>query len=197
MKDALPCDASIIPSGVDLSKFKPMNQTEARKAIGWNVTDHHVIFPYHKGHEKKRYSVAEKTVENANKALDTTVQLQHVHSADHDEMPLYYNAADALLLTSLREGSPNSVKEAMACNVPVVSTDVGDARERIGPVSNSYVCSDDSELDHALVSVLKSGERSDGREYVEEVSLERMGERIIAIYKSLLDETPHGQRATA
>lgn len=186
MKDALPCDAEIIPSGVDLSVFKPMDQTEAQDAVGWSSTDRHVLFPYSKGREKKRYPLAKQIVEQVNESFGEPVQLQLVHDVSHHEMPLYYNAADVLLLPSLREGSPNTVKEAMACNVPVVSTDVGDTRERLSPVSNSYVCAGDDDLDDALLAVLEADERSDGRAYVEEVSLERMGERIVAIYESLL-----------
>lgn len=197
MRDALPCDASIIPSGVDTSKFRPIDRAEAREAVGWEHDDRHVLFPYPRYRDKKRYPVAARTVERANEALDASIQLQQVSDAEHEEMPLYYNAADVLLLPSLREGSPNTVKEAMACNLPVVSTDVGDVRERLGPVSNSYVCSDDDELEAALVSVLETDGRSDGREYVDDVSLERMGERIVSIYESLLQETGRRREPTA
>lgn len=188
MKDALPCDATIIPSGIDMNVFRPMSRDEARKAVGWDSTKHHVLFPYPRTRDKKRYPVAKQVVENVNQQLGGSVELHEVYQVDHKEMPLYYNAADVLLLPSLREGSPNTVKEAMACNVPVVSTDVGDVRERLGPVVNSYVCSADSELEDALVSVLRSDARSDGRQYVHEVSLERMGERIMSIYESVLEE---------
>lgn len=187
MRDTLPCDAEIIPSGVDLSVFKPIDRAHARDAVGWSPTDRHVLFPYGKGREKKRYPLAKQIVEQVDEAFDDPVQLQVVQDVSHHEMPLYYNAADALLLPSLREGSPNTVKEAMACNVPVVSTDVGDTRERLGPVSNSYVCANDADLEDALLAVLEAGGRTDGRSYVEEVSLERMGERIVAIYESLLE----------
>ena len=188
MKDALPCDATIIPSGVDMSLFRPMDRTDAQEAVGWDPNDRHVIFPYHPSNEKKRYPVATRTVEGANDSFDGTIQLQVVDDADYDDMPLYYNAADVLLMPSLREGSPNTVKEAMACNLPVVSTDVGDTRTRLGPVENSHVCSTDHGLVEGVVSVLEAGERSDGREHVEDVSLERMGERIISIYESVLDD---------
>ncbi|MBX0288344.1 glycosyltransferase family 4 protein [Halomicroarcula sp. F28] len=188
MAEALPCEASILPSGVDMSLFRPMDRAEAREAVGWDSNERHVIFPYHESNEKKRHSVAVRTVEKANESVDETVRLQTVDDADFDEMPVYYNAADLLLVPSLREGSPNTVKEAMACNLPVVSTDVGDARTRLVPVTNSHVCSTDAELVDAVVSVLETGARSDGREHVEEVSLERMGERLIDIYESLLDE---------
>jgi len=193
MKDALPCDATIIPSGVDISKFKPLDSTEARDAVGWDDSARHVLFPYPPQREKKRYPLAKRTVAKVNHAVDETVRLQAVYDADHDEMPLYYNAADVLLLPSLREGSPNTVKEAMACNLPVVSTDVGDVRGRLAPVARSHVCSDDSALPDAIRSVLDSGERSDGREYVTDVRLERMGERLVDIYDSLLEESPPRQ----
>jgi teichuronic acid biosynthesis glycosyltransferase TuaC len=187
MAQALTCKPHIIPSGTDLSRFRPIDRADACRTVGWDDDRAHVVFPYPKSRTKKRYPVAKEVVEEADARIDRPVDLQVIRGVSHEEMNLYYNAADALLLPSLREGSPNTVKEAMACNLPVVSTDVGDVRERLGPVANSYVCAEDSELVEALCMVLESGERSNGREFVEEVSLERMGERIIEIYESLLD----------
>lgn len=189
MKDALPCDAEIIPSGIDMQKFRPVDRSTAQAEVGWDDSEKHVLFPYSKTQTKKRYPVAKDIVDEVDRQFDERVRLQVVDNVPHEKMYLYYNAADALLLPSLREGSPNTVKEAMACNVPVVSTDVGDVAERLGPVANSYVCLSDARLADALVSVLETGGRSDGREAVEEVSLERMGERLIAIYEELIEET--------
>lgn len=190
MKNALPCDAEIIPSGIDMSKFKPVDRDAARERVGWDKNSRHVLFPYPKGQEKKRYPVAEQIVERVNSQFNENVMIQVVDNVPHENMYLYYNAADVLLLPSLREGSPNTVKEAMACNVPVVSTDVGDVATRLDPVKHSYVCSSDEALEDALVSVLESGNRSDGREHVAELSLERMGERLISIYESVLADSP-------
>ncbi len=188
MREALPCDAEVIPSGIDMSKFKPVDRTKAQETIGWETDARHILFPYSKKQEKKRYPVAKEIVEHVNKQFESRVTLQVVDDVPHEKMYLYYNAADALILPSLREGSPNTVKEAMACDVPVVSTDVGDVATRLGPVKNSYVCASDEALEDALVSVLETGERSDGRGYVQELSLERMGERLIEIYESVLEE---------
>lgn len=188
MKRALPCDAHVIPSGVDMAKFAPMDRNEARERLGWNQEDYHVLFPYPPAQTKKRHPVAKRIVERANEAIDGNVVLKVVTDVPHERMSLYYNAADTLFVTSLREGSPNTVKEAMACNLPVISTDVGDAKGRLGPVSNSEVCPSDEALEDALISVLETGERSDGREYVEELSLQRMGEQLIEIYDSVLEE---------
>lgn len=188
MREALPCDAEVIPSGIDMTKFRPIDRTEARESIGWDTDSRHVLFPYPKKQDKKRYPVAKRIVESVDRQFDDRVTLKVVENVPHEEMYRYYNAADALLLPSLREGSPNTVKEAMACNVPVVSTDVGDVSTRLGPVENSYVCGSDEALEDALVSVLETGARSDGRGHVEELSLERMGERLISIYDSVLEE---------
>ncbi len=196
MAEALPCEAEIIPSGIDMSKFRPLEHNRTREQVGWEQNVRHVLFPYRKSQRKKRYPVAKRTVEKVNETFEAPVRLQAIDDVPHERMYLYYNASDALLLPSLREGSPNTVKEAMACNLPVVSTDVGDVRDRLRPVSNSYVCSEDSELADALLTVLQTGERSDGREYLKEVSLERMGERLIQVYKSLVDETKTPQRET-
>jgi glycosyltransferase involved in cell wall biosynthesis len=101
-------------------------------------------------------------------------------------MPSYLNAADALLLTSKREGSPNTVKEAMACNVPVVATDVGDVRQRLEGVTGSYVCQTDEELVEALACVLECEEESNGRDTIRDLSVEGMGTEIKRIYETIL-----------
>lgn len=76
---------------------------------------------------EKRYWLAQKTVN----LLVSRIQVELIvaSSGPYEQVPLYYmNACDALLLTSSHEGSPNAVKEALACNLPVVSVDVGDVR---------------------------------------------------------------------
>jgi glycosyltransferase involved in cell wall biosynthesis len=97
------------------------------------------------------------------------------------------NAADVLLVTSRWEGSPNAVKEALACNLPVVATDVGDVRERLAGVSPSYVCQSDADLVTSLVDVLSDPRPSNGRTAANEVSLSRMGDRLQHVYETVLD----------
>jgi glycosyltransferase involved in cell wall biosynthesis len=119
-------------------------------------------------------------------ALDDPVTFHSVSGVPHAEMPTYMNAADALLLTSNREGSPNTVKEAMACNLPVVATDVGDVAERLDGVSPAAVGETDAELITGLIEVLEADARSDGRDHVRDVSLESMAERIRTVYADVL-----------
>jgi glycosyltransferase involved in cell wall biosynthesis len=187
MADALGTDCHVVPHGVDLSLFRPRPQAEARAELGWADDRHHVLFPYGTRREEKDYPRAERVVAAADDRLDATVVLQQVTGLPHEVLPTYMNAADALLLTSRREGSPNSVKEALACNLPVVSTDVGDVRERLEGVTPSRVCTGDRELVEGLVAVLADGGRSDGRRAAREVSLDRMGERLLEVYRTALD----------
>jgi glycosyltransferase involved in cell wall biosynthesis len=187
MADALPVDSHVIPHGVDLRRFRPFSRRAAREAVGWSLSGSHVLFPYPVQRDVKDYPRAERVAAAARERVDGDLNLQVVHGVPHARMPLYMNAADALLLTSRREGSPNAVKEAMACNLPVVATDVGDVRERLRGVDPSHVCRTDEELVDGLVDALDRGPASDGRDRVESLALDRMGDRIESVYRSVLD----------
>jgi len=187
MADAVGVPCHVIPHGVDLSLFRPLPRRAARESLGWRRDARHVLFPYAMVREEKNYPRAKRVTERAAAAVDGDLELQTIHGVPHDRMPMYYNAADALLLTSRHEGSPNSVKEAMACDVPVVSTDVGDVRERLDGVEPSAVCTTDDELVAALVRVLRQGGRSNGREHAREVGLDQMGDSIRSVYRSALE----------
>ncbi len=186
MAAELDCDCHVIPHGIDLSRFAPTPKSEARAEVGWRQDAKHVFFPYPPNRDVKDFPRAERVVAAAGERVDGPVKLQSVYGVPHDEMATYYNAADVLLLPSKSEGSPNSVKEAMACNTPVVTTDVGDVAERLADVLPSSVCSTDAELVAGLVDVLAEPRRSNGREHVRDVSLDRMGERIRTVYESVL-----------
>lgn len=185
MAEMLPCDAEIVPSGVDLELFRPIPTSEARRQVGWSDDHHQVLFPYSPGYTRKNYPLAEKIVANVNDDLEKEVNLQTISDVEHEKVPVYMNASDAILLTSSREGSPNTVKEAMACNVPVVSTNVGDVELRLKDVTNSYVGNGEKELTAGLREVLMSGEKTNGREKVREVSWENITKTIIGIYQSV------------
>jgi len=145
-----------------------------------------VLFPYSPEYDRKNYPLAERVVGAVAGDLDRDVTLHTMSGVDHETVPYYVNAADCVLLTSDHEGSPNTVKEAMACNVPVVSTDVGDVRERLDGVAPGGVGTDEAELMTLLREVLSSSARSNGREAVREVSWDRIGEKIIRIYSHIL-----------
>lgn len=180
-------DYYVVPHGVDLELFQPISREAARVEVGWRHEAKHVLFPYHPERDVKDFPRAERVVAAVRRRVDGDIELQTLHGVSHDQMPNYLNAADALLLTSKREGSPNTVKEAMACNVPVVATDVGDVRQRLDGVKGSYVCQTDEELTDALAAVLEHGEDSNGRSAIRELTVEGMGTDIKRIYETVLE----------
>ena len=185
MKRSLGQECHVIPHGIDMERFAPGDQRAAREEVGWDPDKRHVLFPYPPIRDVKNYPLAERVVERARERFDEEIELQTVYGVEHEMVSIYMNAADALLLTSKREGSPNSVKEALSCNLPVVATDVGDVRERLSNVHPSAVGRNEDELVEGLLSVLREGTRSNGREAVRELGLDRMGERIIDIYEEV------------
>ena len=187
MERDLGCDAHIIPHGVNFEQFRPMEQREARESIGWDPDGTYVLFPYDPARDVKNYPLAERVVEAVQQDLGREIELRAVFNVDHEDVPLYMNAADALLLTSRREGFPNSVKEALACNLPVVATDVGGIRNRLEAVRNSYCCGTEIELVARLGDVLASGDRSDGRQQAADLSVDRSADRILDVYQQALD----------
>jgi glycosyltransferase involved in cell wall biosynthesis len=115
------------------------------------------------------------------------VVLRSLDGVPHDAVPTWLNAADAVLLTSAHEGSPNVVKEALACNVPVVSVDVGDVRERLTGIEGCSVVSPEPEdLAGALERALEHG-RIDGRERVGSLSTASAAAKLCGIYGSVID----------
>jgi len=185
MADQLDTDCYVIPHGIDLDLFRPIPRQQAREMVGWRPDAKQVLFPYATQRPVKNYPRAERVVERVRERVDADIELQSLHGVPHGRMPLYYNAADTMLLTSKREGSPNAVKEALACNLPVVATDVGDVRERLTGVDSSRVCRTDDELVAGVVDALERGDPADGRAAVEPLGLDGMGERIRAVYMSV------------
>lgn len=186
MGSLLDTDYYVIPHGVDLQLFQPQSQFEARNRVGFCHDAFHVLFPYPAQRQVKDFPRAQRVVEAAQDKVSKDLRLHALHGVPHEKMPDYMNASDVLLLTSRREGSPNSVKEALACNLPVVSTDVGDVRERVENLELSFVGRTDDELIDGLLTVCEANRPSEGRKEAKNVSLEHMGRQIKSVYDSVL-----------
>jgi len=106
-------------------------------------------------------------------------------------MPDYYRAADCLLLTSDQEGSPNVVKEALCCDLAVVSVDVGDVHQWVTLAPGSRVVERDPDaIADALSEVLGNGHGIDGSKVRGELSAERIAHRLIDIYREAMGGNP-------
>jgi glycosyltransferase involved in cell wall biosynthesis len=175
---------SVIPNGVDLGKFYRTDKAGARSKVGFSPSTRHVLFLADPARPEKNYSLALKAI-----ALlkDKNIQLQTIYQSEHEMVPVYLNASDLLLLTSTWEGSPNVVKEALACGCPVVSTRVGDVEKLISGVAASYVTTDDpAEIAKKIERSLGETADMEGRRKLKEYSIERIAEKIIEKYKSTI-----------
>jgi glycosyltransferase involved in cell wall biosynthesis len=98
------------------------------------------------------------------------------------------NAADVLILTSVHEGSVNAVKEAMACNLPIVSVDVGDVRERLSGVRRCAIVEPTPDtLAKGLDDILREAERSDGRDHLADLTTIAIAEQLRNFYSQTLE----------
>ena len=178
--------AHVIPSGIDFNLFRCMPQAQARRRLGLAPDKRFVLFIGRTTEARKRYELARRAVEILNESLPA--ELFVAWGFPHTEMPFLLNACDALVCVSLQEGSPNAVKEALACNLPVVSVAVGDVPLRLRGVSGCEVTADDrpETIAAALKRVLSGAERTQGRKAVEELDERLLTQKLISIYQSIL-----------
>ncbi len=182
MARELAADHRLIPFGVDTDLFRPMARANAREYIGWETDRPVALFPYDRTRSVKDFSRARRLVERA----DVDIDLRTISGVAHETMPYYMNASDVLLVTSKRESGPMVVKEAAACNLPVVSTDVGFVRETVRGVTNCVVSDSDGALLGGLERAVENGGRSDGRDSIDGLAVETLGERLHGLYSRLL-----------
>lgn len=180
--------AVILPSGVDLRLFQPRDKEESRRILGWEPDERVVLFNSGKAPVLKGLSLARAAVGVAERELGR-MRLVELHGQVAPEtISTYLNAADCLVVASEAEGSPNILKEAMACNLPVASVDVGDAAERLDGVSPSQVVPRNAErLGQAIRGILKAGRRSNGREKIKDCSEDAIAEKLRELYEAVAD----------
>lgn len=128
----------VIPCGIDLERFRPMNPVACKQLLGWNPQSFHVLFASGNNDPVKRPGLARAAVAHFTDS-GLSVEMHYLTAVPNKEVPVWLNASDVLLLTSLQEGSPTVVKEALACGLPVVSVDVGDVAERIVGIRGCYL----------------------------------------------------------
>lgn len=179
--------AKVIPNGVDLKLFTPGPQGPARARLGLPLDEKLILFPHTPGEPRKRIVLAEEAVALL-RGGGINARLWIVHGVPQDSMPDHYRAADCLLLTSEQEGSPNVVKEALCCDVPVVSVDAGDAQHWLSLAPGSRcVARDPAAIAQGVREALGSS-RADGALVREQLSLPRVAESLVAVYRQAIGQ---------
>lgn len=174
---------SIIPFGVDMEKFYPMEQNTARELMGMDEKKKYILFSSSFNNPIKDYPLAKRALDR----LDFDVVVVELRkNKSREEVNLLFNACDLALLTSKREGSPQFIKEAMACNCPIVATDVGDIRNIIGTTEGCFLTSFDPEdIAKKINAAIIYGIRTDGRTKIKRYDNECIAGNIYHIYDKI------------
>ncbi len=175
---------TVIPNGVNLRVFRPIDRHEARRTLGWDPEAPVALFVARPDEVRKRFWLAQAAVDDA-RAEFPDARLEVAAGVEPDRVPVLMGAADCLIHPSSSEGSPNVVKEALMCNLPVVATPVGDIPELLDGVSPSFVVPPTAEaLADAVRRCFRDRMRSNGRERAAELSNEAICERLLRVYEA-------------
>lgn len=187
MKAMIPGENVIVsPDGINFTLFSPMVREEARAILGWDQHHSYVLFGNDPKRPEKNFPLAQAAIERLS-ASGLAVDLVVANGLPQTRLVQYINASNAVLLSSVAEGSPNIVKEAMACNVPVVATNVGDVAELIAHTAGCSACPHDAgALAEALAAALQHSEPTTGRADISHLDCSRVAEQIIAIYEQII-----------
>jgi teichuronic acid biosynthesis glycosyltransferase TuaC len=187
MKESIGLESSaVIPCGVDFDMFKPIDKRWAREQTGLPADRKLVLFVGDYTKRLKRIDIVQDAVAQL-KAKGMDVDLVVAYKQTYEKIPLYMNACDVMVLPSEREGSPQVVKEAMACNLPVVSVDVGDVPDILAGVEGCHISPrDPTSIAGKVALILERCDRTNGREKTRRYESSSIARRIIKVYEEVV-----------
>jgi len=173
----------VLPNGVDLKRFIPMNKVFCQDMLGWDKGKKHILFPAYSYRPEKNFQLSKEAI----RLLDQNkYELHYLQNTPNKFMPELFNASDVILLTSFFEGSPNVIKEALACNRPIVSTDVGDVQERVKGIKGCFITGYNAlEISEKILKAIKFT-KINGRDNVQHLDSQIISKKLISMYNNLL-----------
>ena len=172
---------AVLPVGIDLDRFRRIDRGDARRQLGLDPDARYLLFPSDPARPEKRHDRA------AAVAREVGAELLAYGQVDPERVPLYINASSAVLVTSEREGFGLAALEALACDVPVLSTDVGIARLALTGIDGT-LCAPFDTASWAEIARkhLETGDaRVSGRERASLFGRDRMASRVFQAYVDL------------
>ncbi len=174
---------ALIPCGVDADFFVPKDKPKCRKQLQLDANKRYILFAGAFDNRVKNASLAKQAV----KSLPNTILLE-LKGYSREEVVLLMNAVDCCLMTSYTEGSPQFIKEAMACNRPIVCTDVGDVRHNFQGLEGCYIASyDDIDVASKMQQAMQYT-RTQGRLRLEALGFSsvKVAQQLVRIYKKII-----------
>lgn len=179
-------DAVVIPDGVDFALFHPIPRKEARTMLGWDQERNYVVFANNPAIAVKNFALAQAALARLHER-GIAAELVVANGLAQQQVVQYINASNALILPSLAEGSPNVVKEAMVCNIPVVATDVGDVADLLAHTAGCSICPHDAAaLAMGLERALAFQRRTTGREDIYHLDMIHIVDQVLALYQQAI-----------
>jgi glycosyltransferase involved in cell wall biosynthesis len=175
----------VLPNGVDTMVFKPVSKASCQEELNWSISIKHILFAANPNRPEKNFSLIDKAI----KILKSNqVELHTLMDVKPDVVPIMMNAADVVVLTSYREGSPNVIKEAMACDRPIIATPVGDIPYLFENVEGTFISDFNVNTMKENISKALKFEKSKGRNQIFKLGLSSstVAEKLTKIYQSLL-----------
>lgn len=181
----IPKQYSIIPCGIDMALLPLMDKDSAVNKMSLPTDKPNVLFGGSFSNPRKNYPLAKEAISH----LPYPVNLIEMKGFNREEVGMLLCGCDLFLLPTKSEGSPQVVKEALACNCPIVATGVADIPQLLEGIANSYTTGFDAEeISKRMDQIIKSGSRSDGRKRIDELGLDnpQVAAKILNIYQRVL-----------
>lgn len=175
-----------VPCGVNTKKFNVLDKVISREIIKAPFNKKIIFFPGDPNRRSKNFTLFNEAIKIMN---SESIYLLVAGQIEHKLMPYYFNASDVIVQTSFYEASPTVIKEALACNIPIVSTDVGDVKNILHGVEGCYICNQDSsDIAYKINLALKYDKRTEGRARIFQsgLDLDSTAKKVIAIYNEVL-----------
>ncbi len=173
--------SAVLPTGVNLQRFERRDRTEARARLGLDAARRYLLFPADPARPEKRHDRARQLAEAAG------AELIGYERASPEQVPDLINAANAVIAPSEREGYGLAPLEALACDVPVLSTDVGIAPVALRGIEGTLCAPFDRDrwLRALEPHLADPDPRIEGRGRAALFDRNRMATRVFEVYRAL------------
>ncbi len=181
----------VIPNGVNIKRINSLDKKNCQDKLSWDNEKKHILFAADPSRPEKNFSLVKLAIDLLKKEYEMVLHI--LKDVPHEDTPIHMNAADVLILSSLHEGSPNVIKEAMSCNCPIVCTDVGDIKWVLGNTNGCFITGFDpedvSEKIKLAIDFRQKLGYTKGRERIIQLGLdsETVAGKIIEVYKKVLN----------